>query len=362
MPVRTGGGGIESLKKLLEYLQVGMPEHGPRPPGVAVGSAIGQAAGGVADIGGDLFKGFKDIMAGVQEGYGGVEAPKPPVLTAPTERSVFPGPKVSDQPPRKVVDPLTQPVTGPGFAQGVPPTPQPSFNLGSPGQFQGIGAADMDTMPSIQQPGMGARSLNALKEIFGPGGSVDWEFNVPDTGITFAPGQTRRQGARALAKREAEADIAGTQAGTLRDLSQAGVYELEADPDFQRFKLMQPALAAALLEEGRNKRFDIGRQVSEKDVYLGQGMDRRAGAQIQGRAENVMTQGTFAGINKQLPSGGDVLRNAMAIRQQYDKIALEQGPDAAEQFRVSMVTANPRLAPYLPAQPAPEPSSWLPWR
>jgi hypothetical protein len=210
-------------------------------------------------------------------------------------------------------------------------------------------------MPTVQQPGLGARVTQGVKDIFGPGGAVDWEFNVPDTGITFAPGQTRRQRGEAIAGRGAEADLAATQAGTLKDLSQAGVYELEADPDFQRFKLMQPALAAALVEENRNKRFDIGRQVSEKDVYLGQGLDRRAGAQIQGRAENVMTQGTFAGINKQMPSGGDVLRNAMAIRQQYDKIALEQGPEAAEQFRMSMVTADPRLAPYLPAQPAPEP-------
>ncbi len=70
MPVGGSGGGrsIEALKRLLEYLQVGMPEHGPRPAGVAVGSALGQAAGGVAAVGGDLLTGFKDIMAGVQQG------------------------------------------------------------------------------------------------------------------------------------------------------------------------------------------------------------------------------------------------------------------------------------------------------
>jgi len=358
MPGRVGGPrSIESLKKLMEYLQLGMPEHGPRPPGVAVGSAIGQVAGGAADIGGDLYKGFKDIMAGVQEGYSGVEAPKPPVLSAPTEKSVLPGPKVSQAAPRKVVDPLEQQAAaGPGFAQGVPPTPQPSFNLGGPGQFQGIGAADM-TMPNVPQPGMGARLTQGMKDIFGPGGAVDWEWNIPDTGITLAPGQTRRQRAGAMAGRGAEADLAATQAGTLKDLSQAGVYELESDPDFQRFKLMQPALAAALLEEGRNKRFDIGRQVGEKDIYLGEGMDRRVGAQIQGRAENVMTQGTFAGINRATPTGGDVGRLQQNALFQYFKIRNEAGPEEASLFWLTNFPGQPE--PQLPEQ---ESTSWLPWR
>ena len=49
------------------------------------------------------------------------------------------------------------------------------------------------------------------------------------------------------------------------------------------------------------------------------------------------------------------MRDALAIRQQYDKIALEQGPEAAEQFRASIVASRPDLLPYLPPQPPPEP-------
>ena len=401
----------ESMAQYLERLTAGaagtggkfsdipkyMDQYGLAGLGADLGSSVMTAPSQAfqAAKASSLGQSFGRALIG-QEGMG---TPKPPVLSGPTEHAVLPGPKVSEAAPRKVPD-LSYTADGqkmdpsqgfqfrPGVAQRMsiaglperPPAaitgmgqqsvqapaypqvpirqlPSSGLNLGSPEGFQGIGGTDLG-LPTVQGPGRGARGLQALKEIFGPGGSVDWEFNIPDTGITLAPGQTRRQRAGAFAGREAEADIAATQAGTLKDLSQAGAYELEADPDFQRFKLMQPALAAALLEEGRNKRFDIGRQVSEKDVYLGEGMDRRTLAQLQGRAENVATQGTFAGINKQIPSGGDLMRNAIAIRQQYDKLALEQGPEAAERFRASMVAADPRLAAHLPPPSPPEPS-WL---
>ncbi|KKK63296.1 hypothetical protein LCGC14_2995720, partial [marine sediment metagenome] len=280
MPVRGGGGGLEGLKSLmgnlgqgaaggldwlrkrpeesmgqyLERLTAGaagtggkfsdipkyMNEYGLAGLGADVGSSVVTAPG-------QAFQAVKESPLGQSFGRAligreGMETPKPPVLSAPTEKSVLPGPKVSDQAPRKVpdisytadgqtMDPSQgfqfrpsvpqrmsiaglperppaaitelgqQPVQAPTYPQ-VPVQQLPSLgaNLGGPGGFQGIGAADTG-MPTIQQPGMGARGLNALKEIFGPGGSVDWEFNIPDTGITLAPGQTRRQRAGAMAGR-----------------------------------------------------------------------------------------------------------------------------------------------------------------
>ncbi len=214
-------------------------------------------------------------------------------------------------------------------------------------------------MPDVQQPGMGTRLAKGMKDIFGPGGAIDWEWNIGNTDITLAPGQTRRQRFEAMAGRGAEADIASTQAGTLKDLSQAGLYETQADPDLQRLKLMIPQLIASMLEEGRQGRFDTGLEATERNIFTKErGMDARTMAQMQARRGDIGAQATFAGINKQVPSGGDILRDAMAIRQQYDKLAQEQGPEVAERFRASMVAADPRLAAYLPSQPIPEPS-WL---
>ena len=375
MPGRVGGGPrtLPSKDALMEWLRsiLGATEETALagPPGAAgIGAgALGQVYSGAADVvsgvGKEIGQRFTGAAGRFQEGagFGGIEAPKPPTLAGPTERAVIPGPRVSQVPPKKVVDPLDQPVAGPGFQQGVPPTPQPSFNLGRPGDFQGLGAANLD-MPTIQQPGVGARSLQGLKEIFGPGGAVDWEFNIPDTGITFAPGQTGRQRAGALAGREAEAGIAATQAGALKDISQAGVYELEADPDFQRLKLLSPQLAAALLEQGRNERFGAGLEATEQNIYTKErGLDARAQFGAEARRGDIGAQATYAGINKGLPSGGDLLRDALQLRQQYDKIALEQGPEAAEQFRASLVAARPELAAYLPAPPQQESGSWWPW-
>ncbi|KKL10663.1 hypothetical protein LCGC14_2553550, partial [marine sediment metagenome] len=108
------------------------------PPGAAgIGAgALGQVYSGTADVVSGVGEEIKQRALGAagrfQEGagFGGVEAPKVPVLTGPTERAVVPGPRVSQVPPKKVVDPLDRPVAGPGFQQGVSPTPQPSFNLG----------------------------------------------------------------------------------------------------------------------------------------------------------------------------------------------------------------------------------------
>ncbi|KKK88175.1 hypothetical protein LCGC14_2745810, partial [marine sediment metagenome] len=109
------------------------------PPGAAgIGArALGQTYAGSADVVSGMYEEGKRRALGAAgefqkgAGFGGVEAPKPPTtLAGPTERAVVPGPRVSQVAPTKVVDPLDRPVAGPGFQQGVPPTPQPSFNLG----------------------------------------------------------------------------------------------------------------------------------------------------------------------------------------------------------------------------------------
>ncbi|KKL95449.1 hypothetical protein LCGC14_1854470, partial [marine sediment metagenome] len=100
-------------------------------------------------------------------------------------------------------------------------------------------------------------------------------------------------------------------------------------------------------------------EATERNIYTKErGLDARAEFGAGARRGDIEAQATFAGINKGVPSGGDVMRDALAVRQQFDKIALEQGPEAAERFRASIVAARPELLPYLPGQPPPEPGLW----